>query len=95
MPLYRGCTFGYAAQLHGYAYRGPVYINAPADSPVRTALQHHGRIARPPLQPVHASTPVCNAENNLLVRTGVQRYGRLIRLLLRVTHPWLILASPW
>ena len=33
--------------IHGHAYRGPVYINAPADSPVRTTLQHRGSINCP------------------------------------------------
>ena len=86
MVLYRGGTFGCAAQLHGHAYRGPVYINAPADSPVRTTLRRHGRLARPPSPPVQASVLVYNAEDNLLVRTGLQRRGRLIYLLPRPTR---------
>ena len=53
--------------------RGPVYVNVPADSPVCTTLQHHGRLARPPWPPVHASTPAYNVEDNLLGRTGLQR----------------------
>ena len=42
------------------------------DSPIRTALQRHGRLARPPSPPVHASAPAYNAEDSLLVRTGSQ-----------------------
>ena len=53
------------------------------DSPVRTALQRRGRLARPPSWPVHASAPAYNAEDNLLVRTGSQRLGRFICLLRR------------
>ena len=48
--------------------RNPVYINAPADSPVRTALQCHGQFACPrQLTNVAADSPVC---------TGLPRRGR-------------------
>ena len=66
MILYRGGTFGCAVQLHGHAYRGPVYINASADSPVRTALQRHGRLASA-------------LEVDSRVRAGLQRGGQLAR----------------
>ena len=39
--LCHGGTFGGTARLHGLVCQGPDYINAPADSPVRAALQHH------------------------------------------------------
>ena len=56
----------------------PAY-NAVADSPVCAALQCHGRLACPPVRPVHASAPIYNKEDNLPVRTGLQRCGRLSR----------------
>ena len=71
MSLYHGCTFGCAAQLHGHAYRSPVYINASADSPVHTVLQRHGQLACPrQLTNVTADSPV---------RTGLARHGRFTR----------------
>jgi len=54
MPLYRGCTFGCAAQLHGHVCCVPFCINTSADLPVRATLQCHGRLARPLSLPVHA-----------------------------------------
>ena len=78
--LCHGGTFGGTARLHGLACHDPDYINAPADLPVRTALQRRGRLARPPSRPVHAFAPAYNAEDNLLVRTGSQT-------------PWLVYLS--
>ena len=40
----------YVARLHEQECRGPVYINAPADSPVRTGLPRRGRFTRERLQ---------------------------------------------
>ena len=85
--LYHGGTFGGTARLHGLACHGPDYSNAPADSPVRAALQHHKRLARTPSRPVHASASAYNEEDNFLVRTGLQRHGRFICLVLRPIHP--------
>ena len=79
MPLHHGCTVGCAIQLHGRVFCGPICINMSAESPVRAALQRHGRLARPPLPPVHVSAPVYNAKDNLLVCTVVQT--------LRPIHP--------
>ena len=85
--LCHGGTFGGTARLHGLACHDPDYVNAPADSPVRAALQHHKRLARPPSRPVHASASAYHEEDNLLVRTGLQCRGRFICVLLRPIHP--------
>ena len=45
--LCHGGTFGGTARLHGLACHDPDYVNAPADSLVRVAFQHHKRPARP------------------------------------------------
>ena len=64
-------TFGGTTRLHGLACHDPDYINVPANSPVRAALQHHKRLARPPSRPVHASASAYNEEDNLLVRNDL------------------------
>ena len=66
MPLYRGCTFGCAAQLHGHVCCGPFYINTSTDLPVRAALQRHGRLARPLSRPTHPSAPVYKCHGQLV-----------------------------
>ena len=55
-------------------------FNTTTDSFIRAGLQRHGRLAHPLSQPVHASTPAYNKEDNLLVRTVLQHCSRLICL---------------
>ena len=81
------CVYHTDKSEHKPPPRSPVYINAPANSPVCTTLQHHGRLARPPWPQVHASAPVYNTEDNLLVRTGLQHRGRFNCLLTWPTCP--------
>ena len=87
MPLYRGCTFGCAAQLHGHMCHGLVYINTLADSSVRAALQRHRRLARPPSRPVHVSAPAYNTVADSLSAPAYKNHGRLTRPH-RFTTPW-------
>ena len=49
------------------------------DSSVRAALQHHGRLARPPSWPVHVSAPAYNAVADSLSAPAYKRRGRLTR----------------
>ena len=88
MPLHHGCTVGCAVQLHGRVCCGPVYINVPADSSIRAALQCHGRLARPPLRPAHRFAPAYNVMDILPVRPR----GRLCHPR-RLTTPWPSLAT--
>ena len=95
-PPRPGGRVGYRAQTHTVSEpqeqasdrRRPLQPqNTSDDSPVRAALQHHKRLARPPSRSVHASASAHNEEDNLLVRTGLQCRGRFICLLLRPIHP--------
>ena len=79
MPLYCGCTFGYAAQLHEHVCCGPFFINTSADLPVRTALQRHGRLARLPSRPVLVSVIAYNAVADSLSAPAYKRRDRLTR----------------
>ena len=66
---------------------GPVYINAPADSPIRAALQCHGRLARPPSRPAHTSATGLQCDGQL-TRPPPRPTRRPRRLpLLRLTRP--------
>ena len=77
----------YAADAHSAVSRGSTGTrvavqftsNAPADSPVRTTLQRHRRLARLPSRPVHVSAPAYNATVDSPVCTGLPRRGRLTR----------------